>query len=245
MTVPHRAPVPPEDRPTGPVPPYLNHRSSPWAGSRVRRALRRGARALRAVSVAILLVACCPPAAAADRPDPPGVTRDNSKDKGAVDRWHEERGYYGIEDVPQEKETLRFALYPGLGVQVGTPEVLVGLGEVFISISDARSFSVFGGVGVEGRENVDAAVFTLGWGGVRRVQVAGRQSGFFGAFLRYRRYSDRKDTSQRKSFSLGSEVGGGHLSMALEFGGVQDRNDDWGVLIRLAIKAVWSIPLAS
>ncbi len=162
-----------------------------------------------------------------------------------MDRWHEERRYYGIENVPQEKETLRFALYPGFGVQVGTPEVLVGLGEVFISISDARSFSVFGGVGVEGRENVDAAVFTLGWGGVRRVQVAGHQSGFFGAFVRYRRFSDRKDTSQRKSFSLGSEVGGGHLSMALEFGGVQDRHDEWGVLIRLAIKAVWSIPLAS
>jgi len=169
-------------------------------------------------------------------------TRDD--DGGRVDRWHRERGYYGIEEASQEKETLKFALYPGIGVQVGAPGTLLGLGEIYVSLSDGRSFSLFGGVGVEGRDSLSTTVVTLGWGGVRRVQVAGRQRGFFGAFLRGRWANEAGEGSLRRSFSVGSEVGGGHLSLALEFGGAQDHRQNWRFLVRAAVKVVWSIPLA-
>ncbi len=203
------------------------------------------ARGILVVCVALVVVLGGAYPAGAGEPGTAGVSSRDEEKRGLVDRWHVERDHYGIEETSTEGETLRFALYPGIGVQVGTPELLVGLGEVYVSVSDARSFSVFGGVGIEGNENVTATVFTVGWGGVRRIQVAGRQSGFFGAFLRLRRYGERGGAAHRRAFSLGSEVGGGHLSLALEFGGVEGGDENWGLLVRLAVKAVWSIPLAS
>jgi hypothetical protein len=63
---------------------------------------------------------------------------------------------------------------------------------------------------VEGGSSADATIYTLGWGGVRRLPMAKPQWGFYGKFLRYRRFEDETH-GVHHGLSVGTESGAARL----------------------------------
>lgn len=161
----------------------------------------------------------------------------------AVDRWHSLRHYYSMDENPPDEHGVRFGLLPGVGVRAGSPGTLFGVADLYISMTRPRSFSLFAGAGIEAKSSVRSAVFTLGWGGVRRIHVARHQTGFFGAFLRYRNYVGETGATRRDAISAGTEVAAGHMGFTFELGASRRDTGDWKFLIYAGYKFVWAVPL--
>ncbi len=161
----------------------------------------------------------------------------------AVDRWHRLRHYYSMDPDQGDEGGVRFGICPGIGLRAGNPGTVFGVADIYISVSRHRSFSLFAGAGVEGTTWVRSAVFTLGWGGVRRIHVARHQTGFFGAFLRYRDFVGKSDTTRRDAVSVGTEVGAGHMDFTFELGASRRQNGDWNPLVYVGFKVIWAVPL--
>ncbi|HHQ48688.1 MAG TPA: hypothetical protein ENK19_07380 [Acidobacteria bacterium] len=161
----------------------------------------------------------------------------------AVDQWHRLHHFYSMEPEQPEGRRLRFGICPGIGVRAGNPGGVFGVADLYVSMTRRHSFSLFAGVGVEGTGQLRSVVYTVGWGGVRRIQVARHQTGFFGAFLRYRDYVGEVSTSREDAFSAGTELGAGHLGFTFEMGASRRTDGDWKFLIYAGFKFVWAVPL--
>lgn len=161
----------------------------------------------------------------------------------AVDRWHRLRHNYSMDPNQPDGGGVHIGLCPGIGLRAGNPGTVFGVADIYISVSRHRSFSLFAGAGVEGSNRVRSAVFTLGWGGVRRIHVARRQTGFFGAFLRYRDFVGQTGTTRRDAVSVGTEVGAGHMGLTFELGASRRENGDWNALVYVGLKVIWAVAL--
>ncbi len=176
--------------------------------------------------LAALVVACC---GAADSRGGDGVAGFD------LDRWHAERGGFGIETDEHRSDGFSLGLYPGVSGILGLPGGYAGAVDLFVSLSDGRSTSVFAGYGREWAATSESSVWTLGWGGVRRVPSAEEQLGFFGTFLRYRELRHERHGLHR-GLSVGTESGVGRVAITMEAGLARSDRDHWLVVARLALK---------
>ncbi len=190
-----------------------------------------------AALLALLVVLVLPAGAVAgERP------LEGQEPQTAVDRWHRLRHFYSMEDRAEEGG-VRFGICPGIGFRAGNPGAVFGAADLYVSVSRRHSFSLFAGAGVEGKGQLRSAVYTLGWGGVRRIHVARRQTGFFGAFLRYRDFVGEAGRTRDDAISAGTELGAGHLGFTFELGASRRKNGDWKVLVYVGFKMIWAVPL--
>lgn len=153
-----------------------------------------------------------------------------------IDRWHLELAE-ALGSEPGESEDARpsLGLFPNLGVAGGLPNWLSIQGHAYVSVSDGRSFSLYGGYGVERGATADARVITLGWGGVRSLVGAARQRGFHGKYLRYRRWDD-DEHGIHHGLSFGTESGLGALSASVELGAARSSSNHWLVTVQFCLK---------
>jgi hypothetical protein len=164
-----------------------------------------GRAGLAAVIVAAVLVGGPRPASGEDSP---------SID---LDAWHVDLGTADAGRGDEDGPRYVLGVYPGLSAVLGLPDVVSVQGNVMLSLTDNVSFSVFLGYGVERGAPADADIYTIGWGGVRPLPVVGEQWGFYGKFLRYRRWDDRNH-GVHHGLSVGTESGAGNLALTFEFG---------------------------
>jgi len=153
-----------------------------------------------------------------------------------LDLWHTElRDALGEE--PEEKRDQRPALgiYPTLGGSIGPPNWVSAQGHAYLSFTDGKSFSIYAGYGVEWGPKADASIITVGWGGVRTIPVASKQTGFHGKFLRYRRWDD-EDHGIHHGLSFGTESGVGIGALAFEIGAARSERNHWMIVAQIALK---------
>lgn len=152
-----------------------------------------------------------------------------------IDQWHEELGTASA-DVDDERERqLVLGVYPGISAVLGLPNVLSLQGNVFLSLTNSATFSLFFGYGVERGSPADSDIYTLGWGGVRPLPMATTQWGFYGKFLRYRRWDDRNH-GIHDGLSVGTESGAGNLALTFEFGAARSDRNHWFPTVQIALK---------
>ena len=164
----------------------------------------------------------------------PGVSGDG--DEFDVDTWHREfNEIIGTGPDPGIDEPPSFGLYPTLGGVLGPPNWYSWQGQIFVSFSDGRRFSLYAGYGIEEGPRADARIFTLGWGGVRSVPVATRQRGFHGKYLRYRRWDD-EDHGIHHGLSIGTEHGVGFAGLSFELGVARSNRNHWMLTAQVALK---------
>ena len=163
-----------------------------------------------------------------------------------LDAWH---GQLGTADAPADEDGERhvmLGLYPGVSAVLGLPDVVSVQGNVFVSLTDSSRFSVFLGYGIERGAPADAEIVTLGWGGVRMLPTVEQQRGFYGKFLRYRRWDDRNH-GVHHGLSVGTESGAGYLGLTFEFGMARSERNHWMPTAQIALKLALpiGIPLGS
>ena len=153
-----------------------------------------------------------------------------------LDLWHEEL-ISALGEAPEEKADRRPALgiYPTLGGSIGPPNWVSAQGHAYLSFTDGKSFSIYAGYGVEWGPGADASIITVGWGGVRSIPVASKQTGFHGKFLRYRRWDD-EDHGIHHGLSFGTESGVGFGALAFEIGAARSDRNHWMVVAQIALK---------
>jgi hypothetical protein len=149
-----------------------------------------------------------------------------------VDSWHAE---YGQVEADEESGRFGLGLYPGVSGVLGLPNLVAYQVNVYASFSDGRSFSLFVGYGEENGPWAKSEMYTLGWGGVRRLHSGAPQNGFYGKFLRYRRW-DHDDHGIHDGLSLGTETGIGYLSVAFEVGAARSDRNHWMFVAQAAVK---------
>ena len=158
-----------------------------------------------------------------------------------LDDWREEN----LELGPAEPHPgFSLGLYPGVSGVIGAPNLVSYQYAAYLSLSDGKSFSLFVGYGEEPGSTADCELFTVGWGGVRRLPSAAPQRGFHGRFLRYRRW-DHGDHGVHHGVSAGTEMGVGLLSLTFEVGAARSARNHWMATAQVAVKLalpVW-IPL--
>jgi len=158
-----------------------------------------------------------------------------------VDSWHAE---LGAGESEYSERRFQLGLYPGISGVLGLPNLVAYQAGAYVSFSDGRSFSLFVGYGEEHGPWAKSKMYTLGWGGVRRLQSGAPQRGFYGKFLRYRRW-DQKDHGLHDGLSVGTETGIGYLSLTFEVGAARSDRNHWLFVVQAAVKIalpVW-IPL--
>jgi hypothetical protein len=155
-----------------------------------------------------------------------------------IDEWHE--AVYGAVPKPAEDRGFAIGLYPGASAVLGTPNIVSGQANLFISVNAGSSFSLYLGYGEEWGNSADARIYTFGWGGVRELEAARRQRGFYGKFLRYREW-DSDNHGLHHGLSVGSESGVGYLSLAFEFGAARSGRDHWIVVAQVSLKVALPI----
>jgi len=163
--------------------------------------------------------------------------------ESATDHWHRIHRYYFMEEEEPAEQRFRFGLCPGIGLRAGSPGTVFAVTDLYVSVTRRRAFSLFAGAGVEGTNRLRSAVFTLGWGGVRRIHVARRQTGFFGAFLRYRDFVGEVGTTRDDAVSVGTELGAGHMGLTFEVGASRRVEGNWKLLVYVGYKLIWASPL--
>jgi hypothetical protein len=138
---------------------------------------------------------------------------------------------------PEDSSDKRpaFGIYPTLGGALGPPNWLAAQGCLYLSFTDGRSFSLYGGYGVEKGLRADSSIITIGWGGVRPVPVASKQTGFHGKYLRYRRWDD-DDHGIHHGLSVGTESGVGFLALSFELGAARSERNHWLITAQIALK---------
>ncbi len=164
---------------------------------------------------------------------PAAVSADEPID---LDSWHEEL-IDDLGEAPEEETHRRPALgiYPTLGGSIGPPNWYSAQGHAYLSFTDGKSFSIYGGYGVEWGPKADASVITVGWGGVRSIPVATKQVGFHGKFLRYRRWDD-EDHGIHHGLSFGAESGISFGAIGFELGAARSERNHWMIVAQIALK---------
>jgi hypothetical protein len=152
-----------------------------------------------------------------------------------IDLWHAERAEAMGPEPPVEDLPPALGLYPEAGFALGPPNWYAAQANVFLSYSNGRSFSLFGGYGMEWGPQADAQIVTLGWGGVRSIPVASKQRGFHGKFLRYRRWDDQ-DHGIHHGLSIGTISGVGIGSLSFEMGAARSERNHWLITLQMSIK---------
>jgi hypothetical protein len=152
-----------------------------------------------------------------------------------IDLWHAERIEAMGPEPPVENPPAALGLYPEGGIALGPPNWYAAQGNVFVSYSNGRSFSIFGGYGMEWGPGAKAQIVTLGWGGVRSIPVASKQRGFHGKFLRYRRWDD-EDHGIHHGLSVGTISGVGIGSLSFEMGAARSERNHWLITLQMSIK---------
>jgi hypothetical protein len=177
----------------------------------------------RVVAAGLLVLAVLPVAAQA------GDTID-------LDLWHEEL-IDALGEEPEQQADRRPALgiYPTFGGSIGPPNWYSAQGHAFVSFTDGKHFSIYAGYGVEWGPKTDASMITVGWGSVRRIPAASKQTGFNGKFLRYRRWDDR-DHGVYHGLSFGTESGVGFGALAFEIGAARSESNHWMIVAQIALK---------
>ena len=181
-----------------------------------------GCRLLLAALVAGL---ACIPVAAFGEDEPPALD---------LDAWHRALG--GADAAELDGDSGRHFVLgfdPNCSAVIGFPNLLAYQANLYVSLSDSSRFSVFVGYGVEGGGSADAAIYTLGWGGVRRLPMAKTQWGFYGKFLRYRRFEDDRHGAH-DGLSVGTESGAGALGMRFEIGAARSDDNHWLAVAQIA-----------
>jgi len=152
-----------------------------------------------------------------------------------LDAWHLELG--GADGVEPDREADRsfvLGVNPNCSAVLGFPNLLAYQGNLYLSLSDSSRFSVFVGYGVEGGSSADATIYTLGWGGVRKLPMVTPQWGFYGKFLRYRRWED-DDHGVHDGLSFGTESGAGAVAVRFEIGAARSHSDHWLAVAQIAL----------
>ena len=152
-----------------------------------------------------------------------------------IDLWHVELAEEMGPEPPEEEQRMSLGLWPEIGVAVGHPNWYAAQGNVFLSFTDGKTFSIFGGYGRELGPQADAQIITLGWGGVRPIPVASKQLGFHGKFLRYRRWDD-EDHGIHHGLSVGTIHGVGLCSLSFEMGAARSERNHWLVTLEVSLK---------
>lgn len=163
-----------------------------------------------------------------------------------IDTWHAELAEAVGPEPAQEPRPPAFGLYPALGVAVGPPNWYSGQGNVYVSYSDGKTFSIFGGYGREWGPQADAEIITLGWGGVRKLPAAAKQLGFHGKYVRYRKWDD-EDHGIHHGLSVGTIHGVGNLDLSFEMGAARSGRNHWLITLEVSLKFALPvhIPLAN
>ena len=151
-----------------------------------------------------------------------------------LDQWHANRQTSTGEEPPLAPR-LALGLYPALGGVFGIPNVAALAADGYLSLTSRGRFSVFAGYGIERGYFADAEVYTLGWGGVRRLPSARTLRGFYGNFIRYRRW-DHRDHGIHHGLSVGTESGAGRFGLGFELGAARSERNHWMITARVTIK---------
>lgn len=153
-----------------------------------------------------------------------------------LDSWHEEL-MESLGEEPEETGDRRpaFGIYPTLGGAIGPPNWVAAQGCVYLSFTDGRRFSIYGGYGVEKGPGADSSIITVGWGGVRPIPVASKQTGFHGKFMRYRRWQD-DDHGVHHGLSVGTESGVGFGTLSFELGAARSDRNHWLITAQIALR---------
>lgn len=152
-----------------------------------------------------------------------------------IDLWHAEFTDAAGPEPPADPRPPAFGLYPALGVAVGPPNWYSAQGNVYLSFTNGKTFSIFGGYGEEWGPQADAQIITLGWGGVRELPVASKQLGFHGKYLRYRRWDD-EDHGIHHGLSVGTIHGLGNIDLSFEMGAARSERNHWLVTLEVSMK---------
>jgi hypothetical protein len=153
-----------------------------------------------------------------------------------LDTWHEELAEtLGEEPEDPSDQRPAFGIYPTLGGAIGPPNWVSGQGGVYLSFTDGRNFSIYGGYGVEIGPRADSSIITVGWGGVRPIPVASKQTGFHGKYLRYRRWEE-DDHGIHRGLSVGTESGVSFGSLSFEIGAARSDRNHWLITAQIALK---------
>jgi len=165
------------------------------------------------------------------------LTADDGID---IDLWHAELAEAIGPEPEADRQPWSMGFYPELGAAAGPPNWYSAQGNVFVSLSNGRTFSGFGGYGMEWGPTAEAQIFTLGWGGVRPIPVASKQLGFHGKFLRYRRW-DENDHGVHHGLSVGTAHGVGIGALSFEMGAARSDRNHW--LITLEVSVKFAVPV--
>jgi hypothetical protein len=152
-----------------------------------------------------------------------------------IDRWHRELADALGEEPEEARRGPSLGLYPTGGAALGPPNWVSLQAHAYVSFTDGRRFSIYGGYGVEWGPRADAHIITVGWGGVRPIPVASKQLGFHGKFLRYRRWDD-DDHGIHHGLSFGTEQGVGIGALSFELGAARSERNHWMITIEVALK---------
>jgi hypothetical protein len=153
-----------------------------------------------------------------------------------VDLWHQQLAEAigpDAEEAPEPGSAL--GLFPHVGIAGGPPNWIAGQAGVYVSFSNGRRFSLYGGYSYELGPRADAQVFTIGWGGVRPLPAATPQLGFHGKYLRYRQWTDDVH-GVHHGLSLGTESGLGSAAVSFEMGAARSPQNHWLVTLGVCLK---------
>lgn len=165
-----------------------------------------------------------------------------AQDEAAIDldRWHEQFPSEWEGSTEFEEPRWLIGLYPGVSGVLGLPDLISAQANIFVSVRRSQDFSLYLGYGREWGSPADGEIFTLGWGGLREVPVASRQYGFYGKFLRYRRWNDTNH-GRHDGLSIGTESGAGFFSLTFEVGAARSDRNHWLFVAQVAIKVALPI----
>jgi len=152
-----------------------------------------------------------------------------------LETWHEQLGTLHQGDEAEEEPRPVFGIYPSLSAALGLPDIVSIQGHVYLSMSDGSRYGVFVGAGFEEGTPADATIVTVGWGGVRPLPMPTEQWGFYGKFLRYRRWEHR-DHGVHHGLSVGAESGAGYLGLSVEVGAARSDRNHWTATAQIALK---------
>jgi hypothetical protein len=153
-----------------------------------------------------------------------------------VDQWHAAfAAAVGDQITESENRGWSLGIYPSAGFVFGPYEWIAFQGHCYLSLSDGRHFSAFGGYGYERGPGSETHMATMGWGGVRVLSGARPQRGFYGKFLRYRRIEDFNHGIHH-GLSVGAETGAGCFALAFEFGAARSSRNHWAMTAQIGLK---------
>ena len=179
----------------------------------------------RLLLAAVVVGLACIPAVAFAGDEPPVLD---------LDAWHRALGGADAAELDGDSDRhFVLGFDPNCSAVIGFPNLLAYQVNLYMSLSDSSRFSVFVGYGVEGGASADATIYTLGWGGVRRLPMAKTQWGFYGKFLRYRRFEDDR-YGGHDGLSVGTESGAGALGMRFEIGAARSDDNHWLAVAQIA-----------